>query len=121
MPVIGTRLDVPGRDRLGYGERATVAPARRRRCDAHVWGCMNGRSRLLIVLLALLALAPAAAWSCDAGPDGAASARADCGQAIPAAAVEARDANAPRYLIWQVSAPGATLYLIGSIHFGCFD
>ena len=121
VPVIDTRLDVAGRDRLGYGERAIVASARRRRCDVHKWGCMNGRSGLLIVLLAFLALAPAAAWSCDDGADGGGSARAECGQSVHAAAVDARDANAPRYLFWQVSAPGATLYLFGSIHFGRAD
>lgn len=82
---------------------------------------MKGRLGFRIVLLALLTLAPAAAWSCDTGPDGAASARAECGQFVRAAAVDARDANAPRYLFWQVSAPGATLYLFGSIHFGSAD
>jgi len=82
---------------------------------------MNGRSGFRIVLLALLALASVAAWSCDAGPDAGASARAECGQAVHAAAVDSRDAHAPRYLFWEASAPGATLYLFGSIHIGRAD
>ena len=82
---------------------------------------MNGRSGFQIVLLALLALVSVAAWSCDAGPDGGASAHAECGQAVHTAAADSRDAHAPRYLFWQASAPGATLYLFGSIHFGRAD
>src|SRR3569623_1343482 len=74
-------------------------------------GCMNGRSGFRIVLLALLALASVAAWSCDAGPDAGASARAESGQAVHAAAVDSRDAHAQRYLYWEASAPGATLNL----------
>src|SRR3569623_1217482 len=84
-------------------------------------GCMNGRAGVRIGLLALLALAAGAAGSCDAGPDAGASARAECGQAVHAAAVVSRDAHAPRYLFWEARAPGATLYLFGSIHIGRAD
>src|SRR3569623_1792027 len=63
VPVIDTRLDVAGRDRLGYGERAIVASARRRRCDVHKGGSMNARPGWLIVLLSFLPLAPAPALS----------------------------------------------------------
>lgn len=81
---------------------------------------MGWRRWIQIACLLLWATLPEARTAAAACVDGmAAGPRANCEPRLIVAAAGAGDATpARRYLFWQVSAPGSTVYLLGSIHFG---